>query len=172
MNGRLYDRVVGRMLSPDNFVQMPDFTQNFNRYSYVLNNPLKFTDPAGHNWVNKLLGDIGINVKKFTDKVIQDINELGDKISKGANNFGNWLADEPWLFIRRDIFRPIISFTMNVVVLAVVIYIPVQIGIFAGITAHGAAAVAGTSLSLYSITGFFGQDGKIGEWVDGWGCWD
>ncbi|HZH72823.1 MAG TPA: DUF5675 family protein, partial [Mariniphaga sp.] len=47
MNGRLYDPVVGRFLSPDNFVQMPDNTQNFNRYSYALNNPLRYTDPSG-----------------------------------------------------------------------------------------------------------------------------
>ncbi len=54
MNGRLYDPVLGRMLSPDNYVQMPDNTQNFNRYSYVLNNPLKYTDPSGN-----LIGEIG-----------------------------------------------------------------------------------------------------------------
>ena len=47
MNGRLYDPAVGRFLSPDNYVQMPDNTQNFNRYSYALNNPLKYTDPDG-----------------------------------------------------------------------------------------------------------------------------
>jgi len=47
MNGRLYDPVVGRFLSADNYVQMPDFSQSFNRYSYTLNNPLKYTDPSG-----------------------------------------------------------------------------------------------------------------------------
>ena len=47
MNGRLYDPDLGRFLSPDNFVQMPDNSQNFNRYSYCLNNPLKYTDPSG-----------------------------------------------------------------------------------------------------------------------------
>lgn len=46
MNGRMYDPILGRMLSPDNFVQDPFFTQNFNRFSYVVNNPLKFTDPS------------------------------------------------------------------------------------------------------------------------------
>ena len=47
MNGRLYDPVLGRFFSPDNYVQMPDNSQNFNRYSYCLNNPLKYTDPSG-----------------------------------------------------------------------------------------------------------------------------
>ena len=47
MNGRLYDPLVGRMLSPDNFVQDNTNSQNYNRYSYVMNNPLKYTDPTG-----------------------------------------------------------------------------------------------------------------------------
>jgi len=47
MNGRMYDPLVSRMLSPDNFIQAPDFSQSFNRYSYCLNNPLKYTDPSG-----------------------------------------------------------------------------------------------------------------------------
>ena len=51
MNGRLYDPVLGRFLSPDNFVQMPDNAQSYNRYSYCLNNPLKYTDPSGEAFV-------------------------------------------------------------------------------------------------------------------------
>ena len=47
MNARLYDPVPGRFLSPDPYVQAPDFTQNFNRYSYALNNPLKYSDESG-----------------------------------------------------------------------------------------------------------------------------
>ncbi len=47
MNGRLYDPIVGRFLSPDKYVQSPDFTQNYNRYTYCLNNPLIYTDPSG-----------------------------------------------------------------------------------------------------------------------------
>lgn len=48
-NGRVYDPCQGRFLSPDVHVQSPDFTQDYNRYSYVLNNPLKYTDPSG--WI-------------------------------------------------------------------------------------------------------------------------
>lgn len=47
MNGRLYDPMLGRFFSPDNYVQLPDFSQSFNRYSYCLNNPLKYVDPSG-----------------------------------------------------------------------------------------------------------------------------
>ncbi len=50
MNGRLYDPLTGQFLSPDSNVQLPDFTQNFNRYSYCLNNPLKYKDQNGE-WV-------------------------------------------------------------------------------------------------------------------------
>jgi len=37
MNGRLYDPLVGRFLSPDNVIQNPASTQNYNRYTYCLN---------------------------------------------------------------------------------------------------------------------------------------
>ena len=47
MNGRMYDPVMGRMLSPDNYVSSASSTQAFNRYSYALNNPLVITDPTG-----------------------------------------------------------------------------------------------------------------------------
>ena len=56
MNGRLYDPVIGRFFSPDNFVQNPFFTQNFNRYSYALNNPLRYKDPTGQ-WYEDDYGD-------------------------------------------------------------------------------------------------------------------
>ncbi len=47
MNGRVYDPLVGRFISPDPFVQMPDYSQSYNRYSYAFNNPLRFSDPSG-----------------------------------------------------------------------------------------------------------------------------
>ena len=41
------DPVLGRFLSPDNYVQEGDNSQSFNRYSYCINNPLKYSDPTG-----------------------------------------------------------------------------------------------------------------------------
>jgi len=48
MNGRVYDPELGRFISPDPIIQAPDNSQSFNRYSYVFNNPLAFTDPSGY----------------------------------------------------------------------------------------------------------------------------
>ncbi len=48
MNGRVYDPELGRFMSADPFVQAPYNTQSYNRYSYVFNNPLSFTDPSGY----------------------------------------------------------------------------------------------------------------------------
>jgi RHS repeat-associated protein len=48
MNGRVYDPALGRFTSPDPFVQFPESTQGLNRYSYVNNNPLSYTDPSGY----------------------------------------------------------------------------------------------------------------------------
>ncbi len=50
MNGRVYDPYTSQFLSPDPFIQDPTNPQNYNRYSYVLNNPLKFTDQSGYNF--------------------------------------------------------------------------------------------------------------------------
>ena len=47
MNGRVYDPLVGRFMSGDPLIQDPTNGQNYNRYSYVLNNPTNLTDPTG-----------------------------------------------------------------------------------------------------------------------------
>ncbi len=47
MNGRVYDPRLARFTSADPIVQDPYNPQSWNRYSYVLNNPLKLTDPTG-----------------------------------------------------------------------------------------------------------------------------
>jgi len=50
MNGRIYDPKIGRFLQADPIIQDPQDTQSYNRYSYVRNNPLKYTDPSGFSW--------------------------------------------------------------------------------------------------------------------------
>lgn len=47
MRGRMYDPRLGRFLSPDPVVVDMGRSQAFNAYAYVLNNPMKYTDPTG-----------------------------------------------------------------------------------------------------------------------------
>ena len=61
MNGRMYDPVIARFLSPDPFVQAPEDLQNYNRYSYCLNNPLKYSDPSGEFVVSLTAATIGFS---------------------------------------------------------------------------------------------------------------
>jgi len=45
---RWYDPVIGRFIQADTIVPEPGNPQALNRYSYVLENPLRYTDPTGH----------------------------------------------------------------------------------------------------------------------------
>ena len=47
MNGRLYDPLLGRFLSPDPIVANPADGQQWNLYSYAMNSPLSYVDPSG-----------------------------------------------------------------------------------------------------------------------------
>ena len=55
MNGRVYDPLIGRFMSADPFIQSPQDLQSHNRYAYVLNNPLAYTDPSGYFSWRRLL---------------------------------------------------------------------------------------------------------------------
>lgn len=102
MNGRIYDPVIGRFLSADPFVQYPDFTQSYNRYSYVLNNPLSFTDPSGY-FLSGFFHWIGKNWKSAATFVFSQITAVVSVIVLGpiigpqaayafGNSFGNAFA--------------------------------------------------------------------------------
>lgn len=71
MNAREYDPVLGRFLTPDTFVQYPQNTQGFNRYSYVHNNPLSYTDPSGH-----FLGSIFREVARAVKIVVNAVKDV------------------------------------------------------------------------------------------------
>ena len=72
MNARLYDPILGRFLSPDPYVQLPDFTQAMNRYGYCMNRPLCYVDKNGEiiGWIiaGALIGG-AINVATHWDNI-------------------------------------------------------------------------------------------------------
>ena len=92
MNARVYDSSLGRFMSADTIVPDPFHSQDFNRYSYVRNNPLRYTDPTGH----QLCGTENVEDNNFTFGLcIQDFydyRDIGydprDELSGGPNGPG------------------------------------------------------------------------------------
>ena len=60
---RYYDPALGRFVQADTIVPQPGNPQALNRYSYVLNNPLRYIDPSGHDLM--IVG--GWNNEDWTD---------------------------------------------------------------------------------------------------------
>jgi RHS repeat-associated protein len=93
MNGRIYDPELGRFLSPDPVVQIPEYSQNFNRYSYVLNNPLNATDPSGFSFLSKVFGKIGNFIKENWRTIVSIVVGAILVFSGiGATLFAAWYA--------------------------------------------------------------------------------
>ncbi len=100
-DARLYDPVVGRFVSPDTIVQNPTDPQMLNRYSYVRNNPLIYTDPSGHAVdFGKLYPDYSppkINLGNYSPPKINVGNYSPPKVNLGNYsapkiNLGNYSA--------------------------------------------------------------------------------
>ena len=83
MDGRMYDPQLGRFLSADQFIQSPSDPQNYNRYSYCLNNPLKYTDPSGESVIAAIA--IGLFACGMTNVFIQADNNKIDDFSDAMN---------------------------------------------------------------------------------------
>ena len=86
MNGRVYDPSLGRFLQADPFVQAPTETQNLNRYSYAVNNPLNAIDPSGFIHWNYLK-------KKYLKQAIAVVVTVVAFVACGpACSAGSWKA--------------------------------------------------------------------------------
>jgi len=96
LNGRVYDPLVGRMMSADPFVPDPLNGQAWNRYSYVINNPLAFTDPNGYcflgmcSWgkaISTFLGrTFGVLFREFP--ILGDLLEIAARVHVCAVRLG------------------------------------------------------------------------------------
>ncbi len=59
MGGRTYNPTLGRFMQADPFIQAPGNLQSYNRYAYVQNNPMSYTDPSGY-FLKKLMQVTGV----------------------------------------------------------------------------------------------------------------
>jgi RHS repeat-associated protein len=89
-NARYLETGIARFISPDTIVPNPSDPRDHNRYSYVRNNPLKYTDPNGHytcaygeegshcdDWAPPELGDSQIHEERAQVILSGDVHEGG-----------------------------------------------------------------------------------------------
>ena len=100
-NARYYDPTLGRFLSADTVAPKKASPQTRNRYSYVLNNPLKFIDPNGH-CTTKTTNRAESEENEECRKYISWLSGWGLEVD--MNMFGNWMSSQlaaVWEGVRR-----------------------------------------------------------------------
>jgi RHS repeat-associated protein len=109
-NARYYDSALGRFISPDSLIPGIKSATSFNRYAYVQNNPLRYTDPSGHDSPTSQRGGsgaasiavpgggIGINGRPMTEP-----SRWGTPWPKGTTTATTLLAAVAVRALREDI---------------------------------------------------------------------
>lgn len=89
-NARYYDPVNGRFISADTIVPDHAGPQSLNRFAYVVNNPIKFTDPSGHHHNDLKINDLHafISFQVALQEHIEWKNEVFDNINEVAFEAG------------------------------------------------------------------------------------
>ena len=99
MHARYYNPQVGRFLSVDPVLGKPEIPQSWNRYAYVLNNPLKYVDPTGEAATGAQIAD---ELDGGIDALENDLSSrlpssatgiLLDTLVGAGADFGRGLAD-------------------------------------------------------------------------------
>ncbi len=80
-NARYYSPVLGRFVSPDTIVPDPSSSGGFNRYRYTRNNPLRYTDPSGHQG--------GCPKQDAVCESVEYIREMGEELIEATELFMN-----------------------------------------------------------------------------------
>jgi hypothetical protein len=69
---------LGRFISPDTIIPQATNSQAYNRYSYVINNPLSLTDPTGHSLRKKL--------KRAVQKVAKAVHQFKEQVARSTTH--------------------------------------------------------------------------------------
>ena len=98
MGGRMYDPTISRFLSIDPLISMPYNSQRYNRYSYVMNNPLKYTDPTGYDALapGEKPSDGEDRARSYMDKYDKngDGNITGNEMGYGKGRDGDYKEEK------------------------------------------------------------------------------
>jgi len=156
-NGRLYDPALHRFLMPDNYIQDPFNTQNFNRYGYCLNNPLVYVDQDGE-WVFLVAALIGAYI--------------GGVQANGTYNPFKWNYSnaDTWMGITGGAIIGVASAGVGIAVGEAVAAELAAVGISGGIMGGAIAGVSGGIASGFISGGFMsGLPGGDGDFLGNFG---
>jgi RHS repeat-associated protein len=101
-NARYYVPSIGRFASADTLIPNPTNPQSFNRYSYVDNQPMNYTDPTGHCKNGRGVGIGTCQVDGGPGFADGSLIPLGDNVpqvltSDELGSIGNALSVVPYL---------------------------------------------------------------------------
>ena len=97
MNGRLYDNQIGQFINADPILADNENLQNYNRYSYVMNNPLKYTDPSGYVYTGG--GGAGTYGSEAVLQAAQILSEGTRDFERGIHERQDELMREEFAFL-------------------------------------------------------------------------
>ncbi|MDR1372300.1 MAG: FG-GAP-like repeat-containing protein, partial [Dysgonamonadaceae bacterium] len=154
-NGRLYDPQLARFLQPDPFVQFPDNSQTYNRYSYCLNNPLKYTDPSGEFF--DLVFKAFFFLCNYATNPQAGAGQAWQESSRVVDQFTNYAS----INVYND-NNTTISLGFN----------PLSFGFYGNATYKNGSTASNLNAGFSLISGYYGGTGvskKVGEWNFGFG---
>jgi RHS repeat-associated protein len=139
MNGRVFDPGIGSFTSPDLATQALTDTRAFNRYAYVFDNPLKYTDPTGY-WPH-FGGSLGGIVNSIIGGVAGAIGSIAQDIGQAVAAGARWV-EQNWKEVA------IVTAAIGVTVLSGGTASPILAGLLSGAVAGGlSSALYGGSLN-------------------------
>lgn len=151
MGGRVYDAAIGRFLSPDPFIQASLNLQNYNRYSYVLNNPLSYNDPSGYffSLVKKIVRGVG----KVIGKVMRVVSRVVQKISRETTR------------IVRQAVRFVKQYWKEIAMVAVIIAVPYAVETIAPLLSANLKVVLLAKTEIAGAVAYTGGLSPTGQFV-------
>lgn len=171
MNARLYDPLIGRFLSPDPYVQEAWNSQNYNRYSYCLNNPLKYYDPSGDLFIGTIINAVkDFFVNTYVKVWTQGINAWTNK-DNWHSTYMAWKIDTaPFKGNALNVMSNLTWGAYNTVVGNVFAHTLNMLGMIDGISEMGGlTAIGGFTSGNSAITigpYSFGPDNYKATWRD------